>query len=90
MGSGSASRLRRAPSEALVMAHRRPRDTALAKLHQLFVSSRRDYHERRVELLEDVAVVIRHQPRELANVVRDPVEVDRGLVLDRDGLVRRA
>jgi hypothetical protein len=48
------------PSKLRSLAPRGPRDTAIAKLHQLFVSSRRDYHERRVELLENVAVVIRH------------------------------
>jgi len=30
--------------------------------------------------------VVGHHPSELADVVRDPVEVDGALVLDRDGL----
>ena len=49
----------------------------------------RDHDERRVELLEDVAVVVRHQSGELAEVVRHPVEIDAGFVFDGEGFSRR-
>ena len=42
---------------------------------QLFVSSRHDEHERRVELFKNLAIGVRHRPCELANVVRDPIEM---------------
>ena len=88
MGPGSRSRGRR-PGEAEIVAHHRPGDAALPELAQLLVRGRRDDDQRRKELLEDVAVVARHQAGELADVVGDPVNLDGALVVHADRLGRR-
>ena len=69
-----------AHSEAEIVAHVLAGDTAAAELTQFGVERGGDDDQRRQQLLEHVAVGLRHQAHELADVVGDEVEVEALLV----------
>ena len=74
--------------KALIVPHGWTRDAPTRELSQLVQGWCLQHHERRMELLHHVAVVAGQHARELADVVRDPIEVEPRLIDARDRLKR--